>query len=925
MNPSKQLQILSRRAFVCRLGIAASGITILPSLRLGAAPESNGSSDGILSNPTSLDFQNELVRLKIPSQGPVGKFIVKQENTEIPYQVEKINGKQELWVCGNFAPNSSYRFEAAPGVPKKFQKKVILQKAGSFYLIDNGKICIKIPTVAKSNIPSPIHSIKLANGHFVGTGFWKTNKKLKKYSVIVVGDGTLFAKLRLRYDFEGNVDENQGTQPFAEFEIMLAPKWEHVSILERHEMGQDDYWEFVMSEGWSPNNGISKQFNPGPGGDGVIIVPPMDRPLLPIKNVCYAPDLYINLIPRWNQHFKDGWAFGTTDGNQYLSAVAVKASHWDWPHDNHLQCVVKPEGNYVGIRCSTWRGQRLWWLAPSLIPVDTEYIRKNIWENLDKINHEYVLEWTGKTTKWWSVNPYDSEQTNPTHTIRQIGKAALKNSGQPADDTTLIRFQTLIHPDCFGSYWNHFSPENPNFFTDYNLVPIALATNLKDHPQFERFRKLAENKYREDLFHSVTLPGGAGQECPGYSHYGMSLWREIVAMGEKHLNFDMSLLNPRLEASEKCYQRMSYPDGKIRRGSVVGDSHPDRAGNSGMPEVIVDVNIVKNWQTEELPGFGVIFTNKPGTEKETYLSFKSGPNRCHYHGDQLAFHYCANGRPLVVDHHCSYHPRAGQEHMHNRMAFFTDEMPYTNMDGYEHLLAVKKSDQVDIAVGEVESRRLRKVLPLPPEAWDASYPQLQFSKPLIYRRTVAFVKNGQQDYFVFRDQYWADQHLKAALCLHTYGNSQVRKGELVDFGKLTVFCNHPEFSMKNFDWSHDNGGREETKGIRLEISGQFGEMITVLYPGSEPPVIEQITGGVKVGDDRIAFNGTHPTYGDDLEAVNVRRSGKTLLSLSGKEIDFNRSQGEIGLFVPDAGYPFGDIPEWLAKQRSKRPEWAKGI
>jgi hypothetical protein len=344
-----------------------------------------------------------------------------------------------------------------------------------------------------------------------------------------------------------------------------------------------------------------------------------------------------------------------------------------------------------------------------------------------------------------------------------------------------------------------------------------------------------------------------------------------------------------------------------------------------MPEVLVDVNVVKNWQTEELPGFGVIFTNKPGTEKETYLSFKSGPNRCHYHGDQLAFHYCANGRPLVVDHHCSYHPRAGQEHMHNRLVFFTDGMPYANMDGYEHLLAVKTSDQVDIAVGEVESIRLREVLPLPPEAWDSRYPQLQFSKPLIYRRTVVFVKNGQQDYFVFRDQYWADRHLNAAFCLHTYGNSPIRKGELIDFGKLTLFCNHPEYEMKNFDWSHDNGGHEETKGIRLEISGQFGEMITVLYPGSEPPAIQQIAGGVRVGDDWIVFKGTHPTYGDDLEVVNVSRSEKTLLSLSGKEIDFNRSQGEIGLFVPDAGYPFGDVPEWLAKQRANRPDWAKEI
>ena len=34
------------------------------------------------------------------------------------------------------------------------------------------------------------------------------------------------------------------------------------------------------------------------------------------------------------------------------------------------------------------------------------------------------------------------------------------------------------------------------------------------------------------------------------------------------------------------------------------------------------------------------------------------------------------------------------------------------------------------------------------------------------------------------------------------------------------------------------------------------------------------------------------------------------MSLTGKDIDMDRSQGEVGLFVPDAGYPFGVIPDW---------------
>jgi len=879
----------------------------------------------VLRNPTSYAFKGEPVRLRMNLSKADGTIRVLKNGIEIPYQLEETSNQQQIWVAGDFPPGSTQNFEVLPGTPKSFPKKVVLHKESNSFILSNEKVSIKIPAKAGNRIPGPIASIKLSDGTEAGQSFWKTDRKLKKYSVSVVGDGTIFGKIRLRYEFEGFAGANKDIPAYAEFELMLAAEWDHVAIFEHHEMGSDDFWELDMSHGWSPGNGFSKQFNNGPGGDNHFDLPPANRPLLPFQNASFSPDLYINLIPRWNQHFKDGWAFAATDGKLNLCAVVVKASQWKWPHDNNLNCVVKPDGNYAGVRCSTWRGQRLWWLSPSLTPADPDYIAKNAWENLDKINQDYILDWPGKPVRWWVTNPYNSEQTNPTQTIRRIGKEAMKNNGQAADETTLVRFQTLIHNDCWGSYWDFFSPENPNFFTDYNLVPIGLATNLKDHPQFEKFRKLAENKFREDLYHSITLPGGAGQECPGYSHYGMSLWREIVAMGEKHLGFDMKFINERLEASEKFYQRISFPDGEIRRGSPMGDSHPDVAGKTGMSRVEVDPDRVKSWKTEEFPGFGVLFTNRPGTNRETYLSFKSGPNRCHYHGDQLAWHYCANSRPLVVDHHCSYRPRAGQEHMHNRLAFFTKEMPFANMDGYERLIAIKTSSEVDVAIGQVESTRLRKVEPLPPEIWDARYPQLQFDTPLVYRRTVVFMKNDNQDYFVFRDQYWADRPLNAAFCLHTYGETPVRKDHLIDFGKLVVFCTHPDFNMKKLDWSHERGGYEETKGIRLEISGQTGEMITVMYPGNTPPEMKEIPGGVQVGNDSIVFEANQLFPAESSEVASIRRSGTKLLSLSGNDIDLDRWQGEVGLFVPDAGYPFGEIPEWLARQRATQPVWASEI
>ena len=75
-----------------------------------------------------------------------------------------------------------------------------------------------------------------------------------------------------------------------------------------------------------------------------------------------------------------------------------------------------------------------------------------------------------------------------------------------------------------------------------------------------------------------------------------------------------------------------------------------------------------------------------------------------------------------------------------------------------------------------------------------------------------------------------------------------------------------------------------------------------------------------MGNDEVTFDGAL----DDDDAttyVTIRRRGRVVTQLTGRDIDMDRSQGEIGLFVPDAGYPFGVIPDWLIRQRIKAPDW----
>jgi hypothetical protein len=868
--------------------------------------------ESTLHNPTRCDCRDEVIRLATPAPGPAGSFVVREEGREIPYFIEQRDGKNEIWVLASLPAGATKKYQVVAGRPARAAPKVTVKKEGSHYLLDNGRLAVKLPAEAGGDPPSPITAVRLG-GKWVGEGFWKTSARLRKFTARVIADGSVLAKLRLRYDFDGLAGIDKDIPAFAEVDISLGPGWSHAELFERHEMARGDSWEFEASHGWAPRQGSAEPFGGGFGSPP----PPKTRPLLPIVHTAFRDDMFINLWPRWNQGCKDGWFFAAHDDSSAVAALAVRPSRWVWPHDNGIEVIVKPSGDYAGLRAPTWKGQRLWWLLAGprqTIEPKQDYIMCYSFECLDKLNHELISDWSGRQGVFsggWSFGGI-----NPTGGLRGEGRRAVTDAGKAGNYATLARCQSMMHPDMYGNYWNYWSPENPNFFTDFVRVPIALAAQLKAHPRFNEIARQAEMIFREDLYNSVTLPGGAGQECPGYLGHALEAWEAMAPMARKHLGFDPTAWD-RFRAAQRFLRRISQPAGDERLWLHMGDTHP------AYWKIDVPAAEVARFTTEELPGFGVVFNNKAGTPQETYLAFKSGPNRGHYHGDQLAFHYCADAHAAAVDHHCSYAPRAGQEHMHNRIAFSTDKFPWANMDGYERLIAFKTSQDVDIAVGQVESERLREVTEKPPEVWHQEYPQLRFEKPLCYRRTVVFMKNGARDYFVFRDQFWAPQTLQATYCLHVLSKRIERNGPAVEFGNVTLYCAAPvEFAFTSFPWQHSNGLPESTQGARLSMKAPRGQFITVMYPG-RAPAIRALAGGVKVGDDEITFSGDEPTVEDGATCVTVKRGFQVCTTLVGKDIDLDRSQGEVGLFVPDAGYPFGEVPDWLIRQRAKRPDWAK--
>ena len=361
----------------------------------------------ILVNPTKRSYQNELVQLKMPP--PAGSFIVKHDGFDVPFQVENSDGKRAIWICADFEPGATHSYQIIPGQPRAVKPKVAIRKEGAHYVLDNGNIAIRVPAQANSGIPGPIAGIKLGD-KWVGDSFWNTSFPLKKFTTSILGDGTLFAKIRLHYAFDGHSGLDGNVSAFTEIDVSLGLGWNHAEIFERHEMARGDYWKLDTFRRWSPRQGISQPFSAGAGSGKVVGKIEPQRALKPGGIPFGNPDLFIRLLPRWNQHYRDGWFFAATDGKEHVGALAVRAGQWVWPHNNAIEVMVKPTGDYAGLRCSTWKGQRQWWLfSPSLAPTDIGYVTRYAWENLDKLNHEFILDWPGQKGSFSGMNFYNGQ------------------------------------------------------------------------------------------------------------------------------------------------------------------------------------------------------------------------------------------------------------------------------------------------------------------------------------------------------------------------------------------------------------------------------------------------------------------------------------------------------------------------------------
>lgn len=866
-----------------------------------------------LVNPLRQEQTQAPVRLQIPA-GHQGRVLLNGE--PIPYQWELAAQGPEAWGLVNLSGGQHGRITVDGQTPPAFPATLHLREVGDVLEIINGTLVARLPArAAPGEAPAPLLGIRQREGAWVGGGRWEQAPPLTAYSLRILGRGPVQLTLLQEFEFEGGYRLRN--------RIRLRPGRDFLEIEERISLPEETRWVFDLAAGeggWQPHTSLFTRHGGGAG-----------RPInTNVQTGTLAPgqsrmgDVLVFLLPRWSQAMDDGWMAAAADDTQAVGAVAVRAGQWYWAHEGRMAVRLSDSQRQMALEMpGVTRGARMWWLrAAPRDQWETGTLRHltllHAMAELDKVNRHYILDGfpEGQTTGF--PHPFIGDQVNPTGPWRQQARRDRQQLGGTGNFGDLVWSQAVLDPDYFGTPWYGWSVQNPNFWTDLIQRPLFRFTRLQSHPRFAELQVLSRLAVKADLHHSIVVPGGAGQECPGYHAHAHQVWEQIRESTAEVLGLDESVWERHLLGQEFLI-RSSQPDGPNRRRMIPhGDTHPRQGGP---PIMDLQGHQPQTWETEEFPGFGVIFRNRPGTARETFLAFKAGPNRGHYHGDQLALHWADQSRPLMVDHHVSFNPRAGQEHMHNRLSFGTAEMPWANMDGHERVLGLVTHPEVDVSVGEVTSRRLRHMPRLPPEEWDQRWNVLPLSGELRYERTVILLKGLDRDAVVLLDRWTGPRPLDVTFNAHVLENDLEFDGNVARAGRrFTAIRLLPEAAeAERFDFSHNNGAPESTVGVRWTTQAASGTFLTVLWPGADPPPVAATATGLTVGPHAIAFG----EGGAGSPFVQVSREGRPLVALD--SLDFNRSQGDIGIFVPDAGYPFGPIPPWLAEQRLARPPWARQL
>jgi len=425
----------------------------------------------------------------------------------------------------------------------------------------------------------------------------------------------------------------------------------------------------------------------------------------------------------------------------------------------------------------------------------------------------------------WRARRYQDDFLNPTSSptrgIPGLATADLFAAGQPIGGPSQAAMGYIATDlDAWPGWHQGWRPGNPNFHTDKYMAAMYVGGALLDHPHSREWLEFGYQNFKEDASKVFTAPDGVGAECPGYSGYAMKLQLEIARILMNTGYGNVLAENPLVKRNAIWHRKLITPyDRRIERRheAPVGDTHrwdsgmyaegfaklapffketdptfaaelmgtynllkeSKKAPDAKPPKVSLKETVIAidgsidpaapeklDWSSEAFEGFGAIMRDGFGTDRESFLSFKAGFTRGHYHNDENSYHFYSGGTPISLDYNCSYTPRGDHAALHNSMTFGIEKNIVHNGRGSSvsaqeeitssaRVLAFESRETADLVIAERRSSKLilRPVEPADHE-FGRDYPERSVPE-IIHRRSLVFVKNKDAspltDYLVVRD------------------------------------------------------------------------------------------------------------------------------------------------------------------------------
>lgn len=170
---------------------------------------------GLAWGPDPVQYRIDLPQGRVKADGALR--LVDEQGQIVPMQLTVLNAWPDqsirtVTICfsASLAPDQVRTWKLLLSAKEAPATDLQVQEGDAIEL-STSKTAIRLPAGSKTfnpplaadQVPAPIQAIRLPNGKWVGRGWWQTEVKCTGYAVQIEKRGPVFARVSLRYDFEG--------------------------------------------------------------------------------------------------------------------------------------------------------------------------------------------------------------------------------------------------------------------------------------------------------------------------------------------------------------------------------------------------------------------------------------------------------------------------------------------------------------------------------------------------------------------------------------------------------------------------------------------------------------------------------------------------------------------------------------------------